>query len=285
VDLDSVADELYGLPPEEFIATRTAREKQAKAAGDRELADAIRQLVKPNTVAWLANQLVREHRDEIGPLLELGAGLREATATLSGDELRTLGRQRHQLIYALVQLARALAVATGRKVSDDTVRGLESTLNAALADESAAALLLAGRLTDSLERTGFTPSDDAVNTPVPIRARSVGNGAKVTSLPDHRAAALEQARIDEKRAQEDLDAATTAQRSARQAADEAEQAADDARDQVEQLRADLDNAVREQTEADEARRRTRTVAERAEQGRQQAAKRLADASARRARLS
>jgi len=51
VDLDTVADELYGLPPEEFTAARTAAEKEAKAAGEMELAAQIRTLAKPNQVA------------------------------------------------------------------------------------------------------------------------------------------------------------------------------------------------------------------------------------------
>jgi hypothetical protein len=70
------------------------------------LAAQIHQLTKPNLVAWLANQLARERADEIRPLLELGVALREATATLSGQQLRELSRQQRQLVYALVQQAR-----------------------------------------------------------------------------------------------------------------------------------------------------------------------------------
>ena len=71
MDVDSVAGELYGLPPEEFVRARTGREKQARAAGDRDLAAQIHALAKPTAVAWLANQLVREHGDEIAPLLDI----------------------------------------------------------------------------------------------------------------------------------------------------------------------------------------------------------------------
>ena len=34
-DIDAVADELYGLPADEFIGARTAYAKQAKADGDK----------------------------------------------------------------------------------------------------------------------------------------------------------------------------------------------------------------------------------------------------------
>jgi len=147
VDFDSVADELYSLTPEEFTAARTAREKEARAQGDRQLAERIHGLSKPSVVAWLANQLVRERADEIGPLLDLGGQLREATAALQGEALRALSQQRHQIVYALVQQARAIASAAGHRVSEDAARGLEQTLSAALADEAAGQRLAAGRLT------------------------------------------------------------------------------------------------------------------------------------------
>ena len=38
-DIEEIADELYGLPPEEFTAARTRHEKEAKAAGDRDRED------------------------------------------------------------------------------------------------------------------------------------------------------------------------------------------------------------------------------------------------------
>ena len=125
--IDEIADALYGLPPEQFTAARTQYEKEAKAAGDRDAAAVIHAMAKPSVTAWLANQLVREHRDELQPLLELGAGLRDATRNLAGDQLRTLSRQQHQLVHALVLQARHLARTAERSVSDDAVRGLEET--------------------------------------------------------------------------------------------------------------------------------------------------------------
>ncbi len=45
-NLSDVADELYGLPPDEFIAW-DARRKAARTDGDRELAQAIGKLRTP----------------------------------------------------------------------------------------------------------------------------------------------------------------------------------------------------------------------------------------------
>ena len=135
MDINIVADEPYALPPEGFTAARNVREKEAKAIGDKQLATAIHQLRKPSIGAWLANQLVREHSSEVRSFVDLGSALREATDMLSGDRLRELGKQRRQLVYALMQQVRGLADAAGHRVSQDTARRLEDTLHAALADE------------------------------------------------------------------------------------------------------------------------------------------------------
>lgn len=45
---------------DEFIPTRSVREKQARSDGDKDAAAQIHELAKPNLVGWLANQLVRE---------------------------------------------------------------------------------------------------------------------------------------------------------------------------------------------------------------------------------
>jgi hypothetical protein len=214
-DIDEVGDELYGLPLEEFTAARTRYEKEAKAAGDREGAARIHSLAKPSVTAWLANQLVRSHRDELGPLLELGGALRDATHNLDGDQLRSLSRQQHQLVYALVQQARQLAHAAGRSVSEDAVRGLDDTLRAALADEQAARLLLAGRLTDALHSsefdagfgfgTGSGTSSDAKVIPI---SRKAAGGSGVGRKPAEEQ--LRQAEQDLVDAQQALTNATSA---------------------------------------------------------------------------
>lgn len=223
MDIDSVADELYALPPEDFTPARNAREKEAKAAGDKNLATAIRQLGKPNLVAWLANQLVRERADEVGPLIELGAALREATASLSGPELRELSRQQHQVVYAMVQQAKSLARVAGRKVSPDTERGLEDLLHAALADEAAAELLLAGRLTTSLQRIGFP--DESTGDAAPKKAAAPTASPKARSKA---ASVTTEAELAQRRRAAELERAKQAESVARTAAKRAKAHADQA---------------------------------------------------------
>jgi hypothetical protein len=313
VDFDSVADELYSLSPAEFTVARNAREKEAKAAGDSGLAAAIHQLGKPSMAAWLANQLVRKHPDEMRPLLELGAGLREATASLSGDQLRQLSRQRHRLVYGLVQQAKRLANAGGHQVSDDTARRLEDTLFAVLADETAAGQLIGGRLTDALEHTGFSPGTAEPSKRQAGKQPPKGSAGKETqrakpAVPavsavsaDQRrpAAELERAERDEAQAEAATEHAGAALKQAQAGTDQAEQSVSNAvaevdrlraelgrlRDELDRLRDELDRATSEQSRAERDQRRARSTLEKAERSARESAGRLRDATARREQLS
>ncbi len=302
--LDTVADELYGLLPAEFTATRTAREKEARADGDRDLAKQIHALGKPTTVAWLANQLVREHGDEIGPLLELGEALREATEVLSGEDLRRLSQQQHQLVAALVKQARRSAAAAGQRVGEDAARGLEETLRAALADPDLAEQLAEGRLTEGFRPSGFAPGTGDQAPPTsrakqPTKAakpssRSAGGGTagRTKADPDpearerrRRAERLERAEAEATAAREAADAAGAARDDARERLDRSTAAAEAAADTVRRLRDELATATDEQAGADRERRTAQTAAEKAERVARDAERRLADVTARRDRLA
>lgn len=304
--VDAAAEELYGLPLDEFTAARNERVKQARADGDGGAAVAIGKLAKPNKVAWLANQLVREDADEIRALLELGESMRQATASLAAEQLRQASRQQHQMIYALVQQAGSLASAAGQAMSDDTARGLGDTLHAALADEQAARELLQGRLTSGLSRSGF-PGIDASAAAQPARSTAAGRRAQPGKPPagqqapgrqapgrlapgreaeEGTAAArrreqVTRARQDERDARSRAAKADRARENAQATLAQAEDAARAAADNVSRLQAELDAALEARTSADRAKRQARQDAERADRAARHAERRLADATARR----
>lgn len=150
MDLDSITDELYALPRDEFTAVRDTRVRQARADADRELATEIGRLRKPSTAAWLANLLAREQPAEIDGLVALGDSLRQAHSELDGEALRRLSGRRHELVAALAGQACQLGRSAGHRVSDSVRRELEDTFTAALGDPEAARTLAAGRLTSGL---------------------------------------------------------------------------------------------------------------------------------------
>jgi hypothetical protein len=170
MDLDDVADELYGVPPEEFVAARTEARDRARAAGERQLAADIAALPKPATAAWACNLLVRAQRAEIAQLVELGGMMREAQRSLSGEQMKELGRQRSQVVAALTRQARALAHQRGHDVSSAIAEQVEGTLRAAVADPDAGEALLGGRLTAPLSYTGLGPVDVGGAVAIPVRA-------------------------------------------------------------------------------------------------------------------
>lgn len=169
MDLETVADELYATAPEDFVAVREERVRQARSAGERDLAGQIHRLRKPMMGAWVVNLLARELSEDVDRLLELGEQLREAQHELRGDELRTLSRQRTQVVSALARQGRRLAGDTGHRVSEAVEREVEGTLEAALADPDAAGAVRSGQLVRPLSYSGFGGVDlsDAVARPRP----------------------------------------------------------------------------------------------------------------------
>ena len=268
LDFDDIADELYSLPLDEFTPTRTEYEKRAKAAGDRDLAERIKRLAKPNVAAWLTNQLVREHRDELTPLLEIGAGLREATRKLAGDQLRELSKQQQKLTFALVQHVRELGRANNQNVTEDTKRAIEQTLHAALADERAAELLLEGRLTAPLQRTGF---DDVgpVGKVLPFKPRKPAEKKADASA----AAATQIAEADRLLAD-----ATAARDQATAEVDDATAAVDAAQSELDELSERLADAKQRLAEAQRGSREATAALRIAERAVTRAVKRRGDLS-------
>jgi hypothetical protein len=172
VNLDTIANELYGLRSEEFTAARDAQAAAVRRNGDRELAAAIKKLRRPTPGAWLVNLLAREHPDRIVRLLELGSAMRDAQSALAAADMRRLSGERRTVLGALVSDARDLARRAGQSVSEASWRELETTLEAALADADAGKAIQAGRLTTGLSYSGLGPVDlsGAVAAPTGKRA-------------------------------------------------------------------------------------------------------------------
>jgi hypothetical protein len=243
MDIDEVADELYEVAPEDFIALRAARQDEAKAEGEKALATQIGALPKPSTAAWVCNLLVRAHRQEIEGLVELGTLLRDAQENLAGDELKALNRQRGQLLTALTRQAAALARQRGHAVSTAMAGQVEETLRAAMADLDAGEALLTGRLTSPMSYSGLgtvsgrpdlrlvpppslerRPASPAPARPAAKRTapadRETAADRRVREREEQRRAAEEKHRRELARAREAAEEAAATAKQARATADE-----------------------------------------------------------------
>ncbi len=301
MELDDVADELYAVPPEEFVAARTARVDDARAAGDRVLAKQIGALPKPSTAAWVVNVLVRAHRDEIEALVELGGLLRDAQESLAGDQLRALNTQRGQLLSALTRQASARAREQGHAVSTAVAGQVEDTLRAAMADPEAGEAVLGGRLTSPLSYsgmggvTGVRPQLRVVPEPAPAPARrpraEKGDGDRRAREEERRRereeaarrAAEEQRRRELAEAREAADAAAAlAEETAALAAAERDRAGE-LDERHERLRARVEELSAELARAEEEAGEVATELRRAERHRTTAERQARDAAAARDR--
>jgi hypothetical protein len=160
-ELDAIADELYALPPDEFVPARDDRVAAAKEAGDRELARAVGRLRRPTRAAWLANLLARHRTEQLDGLVALSRGLAQAQHDLDGATLRALSGQRHRVVAAMARDAGRLAARRGEPVTDALVREVAGILDAALADPAIAEEVRAGRLTKTVRYSGFGAPADA----------------------------------------------------------------------------------------------------------------------------
>ncbi|MFG1700118.1 hypothetical protein [Nonomuraea sp. NPDC049309] len=153
MDLDEVADRLYGLPPQEFTAARTREARAAKEAGDVRLSREVAKLRKPTVSAWAVNRLSREHPDELRELLEVGERLRAAWREQDADALAELVRLRGEVTATVGRLARRAGDLSAAAATE-----VDQTLDAALVDEQAAEEVRRGRLAKPLRYSGFAPA-------------------------------------------------------------------------------------------------------------------------------
>jgi hypothetical protein len=218
VDLDAAADELYALPPDDFIERRKELVADARQARNRELATQIGKLRRPTRSAWLINVLAREATADLGGLLEHGYTAPDGAVQEVGQTLQT----------ALGDPEIGALVRAGRLTQAVTYGGFGPT--------DLASALGASSPTKTASRT-----DEPTTAPRPkLDAKQRRQAEKAAAEAQQLAS---QARQAAESAEEEAEAAT--------------QRADDLADQVESLRGQLRQAEAGEREAREAARAAR----------------------------
>jgi hypothetical protein len=153
-ELRRVARALYELPPAEFTAARNVAAREASPRSD---AAAIKRLPRAQAPAWAVTALVREDEALFEQLMELGERLRVAQEDRDPVALRTLGAERQKLLSRASARARELADGAGVTLSGSAMIEVSQTLQAAMTDVDAAALVRDGLLVRGLAVTGWEP--------------------------------------------------------------------------------------------------------------------------------
>ena len=228
--LDEVAAELLALPPARFTAARNARAEEIGGAVGRRIA----KLRKPTLAAWAVNLLSRD--GQLAEAVDLAQALREAQDDADAAEMTRLGRQRRQLVAALARRAADLAAEEGTPLSAPMRDAVEKTVNAAIIDPHAAAMILTGRLVASVDLADDTDPSAAVAGSVPEGAAVVETPARDDLAQRRARKAAERAVREAERARSDADRAL-AGATARETA--AREKADRIRERLEGLRAEI----------------------------------------------
>ncbi|MCW2887468.1 MAG: hypothetical protein QOE54_5581 [Streptosporangiaceae bacterium] len=284
MDFDQAADELYGVSPEEFVATRDRLAGAARAGRDTGLARRIAALRRPTVSAWAVNLLARQAADQMDSLLKVGSGLRGAWS--AGTGLAEWERHRNSAVAKAARAVRELAERAGHSLREPARREVEETLQAAMVDPEVAEEVRAGRLTRPRSHVGFA----APGRPAPGQAPPPGPAARRKRAEDPRIrlrrlqveaeeAAQAAASLQDTQAewagqldtgQQELDGITQAEERLRGELDALRRRREAAGRHLRVVRREHDNAARSAAEArhraDEARHRLEEAADPAEPG-------------------
>lgn len=291
--VEAAADELYGVPPDDFVPVRDELVAEAKEAGDKEAAKAIGRFRRPTQAAWLANLLARERGDQLDALLDLAEELSSAQRTLDGAQLRHLSAQRSKLVGAMAREARRLAAADGHRVTESVEKDLRGILEAALADSDVADEVRSGRLTRTVSWSGFgfggeTTAGTGTRTPREraaqgARPRRPGTGRTRPAGGDRPAEAVDtdtgpDTAAEERAEREERERRARERAAAREAVDEARRAADAAADAHEDAAAALRDAESDRSDATARVEELTAALERAREARDAATAAVKDAA-------
>jgi hypothetical protein len=219
-------DELFGLPPEEFVAARDEVARRLRREGDAEAARRVKALRRPSLSAWAVNQLARSRQQALEGLLAAGERLRAAhqAALAGGDaaELRAATRAEREAVAGLVSAALDRLREAGHPTTETTRDRIAATLHAAAASPEAADLVRHGRLTADLDPSGFGA---APGGPAAVAGRPAAASGRPAAGPevdgDRATAAEDDAAARRARRAAAVAARDDARRRARLAADQA----------------------------------------------------------------
>ena len=190
-------EEVYAVPPAEFIRARNARVAALAKSGHHDAAEALRKLRRPAAPLWAVNQLGRSDPERLKAFVEAVARLRRTQLR----DPRAVGeavREQRAALDALVEAARERLAEHGLGAGPQAIRRISDTLQGAAVDPRSAEDLRHGRLATELSAPGFEVFAGAK----PARLR-MGTGGKTSAREndaEHRAAE-HRARLEEARRQ------------------------------------------------------------------------------------
>lgn len=250
--LETELDQLYQLPPGDFITARDALAKRLRADDRRDLAEAVKKHRKPTAAVWLVNRLAREREVDVQRLLRVGEALAASQEALAGggqaDEFLEARREEERALSRLVSGARE--IADRERIGEAAIPRATETLRAASLTEEGRQLLKRGRLTEELEPQGFEALAGFSGTGRRSSKRGDTAGAEPESPKERREQDHARKRLRQAQAEERKLAGVA--KTARRKADEAARRAAELRSRADEAEASAGAAEEERRSAEAA---------------------------------
>ena len=229
--------ELYAADPDEFTGRRAELAAAARDAGEPAVAKQITALRKPTRSAWVVNRLVRSDPEVRARIDALAADLRGAAGAADGARIRELTAARGRLVDELTR--QALRVSELPAPPAALREEVSATLDAALADPEVAANL--GTLVRAAHWSGFGLDAFPGGTPAPAPApakkpRNQAPAEAETEREDRRREKIMEAERTLAQADQDVEAASAAERDLEEAVRHQEAELADARQRLAEAR-------------------------------------------------
>jgi hypothetical protein len=220
---EAVLDELYSAPLDEFIARRTALAKQLKAEGRADEAAEVGGARKPSVPLWTVNQLARRNKPAVKKVVEASDALRKALGKGDHDAFAAAQKEQTDALKKLRDAARSLL----GKATDPVLERVVSAFRTASVDDDLRDALLAGRLTEEPEASGFDALAGLSFAPAGPRKQAETPKRDADRIKEA-TKALQQAKADARERERDAREAERAADKARKAADSAAVAVEEA---------------------------------------------------------
>lgn len=186
-DEETLLDDLYAAPLDQFVTVRNEIAGRLKKEGDDAAAARVAALKKPSVSAWTVNQLARSGSLDLQRLIKAGEALERAQSrAMSGEDSSGFEEARRDEAAAITLLRSAAREVLGA-ASPAVLDRIVSTLRAGVATPEGRILLKQGRLTEDLEPTGFgsfaamTP-EKSPKEPGPRKSAAGRHQVKIDSL-------------------------------------------------------------------------------------------------------
>ena len=268
---DDIGD-LFKLPLTEFIGARKELAARFKKGGLVTEAEQVKALAKPPISAWTANQLYWRYRDAFDELLATGQRFRKAQTSGKIVNMREALDARREALLQLSDLATEILREAGHNPSLDTLRRINTTLEALSAFASSADGPTPGRLTQDVDPPGF----DSFGSFTPASKP----GSTLSSTPAKRAAEQPQVKPSSKSVTVSAKTKEKTTATARAARDEERQARlNTAKASLQEARSRLTAARATAKSLEAAQKRAEALKKEAEKEKRQAEERLKKASA------